>query len=145
MSDLAEVRRFWPWMRPPHVDYLGHKDYQCDRRGVHYLAHQHQGQWWVSVVNWHSRPWSEVFVDDDGYRIGGGDTIAEAMAAAGFGVRKAGMFRKLRLFLAGENKAPWNPEDWKPHKTQLQSRQRPCKGVRLGKGRRAQAAKGRRG
>jgi hypothetical protein len=124
-------------MRPPHVDYLGHADYQCRRRGVHYLAHQHQAQWWVSVVNWHSRPWSEVFVDDDGYRIGGGDTIAEAMAAAGFARRPKGGHAKRRAMLALS--ARLHP--MLPGKTRipLAYRQRPRKGVRLGKRRRDDA------
>jgi hypothetical protein len=124
-------------MRPPHVDYLGHADYQCRRRGVHYLAHRHQSQWWVSVVNWHGRPWSEVFVDDDGYRIGGGDTIAAAMAAAGFAKRPKGGHAKLRAMLALS--ARLHP--MLPGKTRipLESRQRPRKGVRLGKRRRDDA------
>lgn len=160
MLDLAEVRRFWPWMRPPHVDYTGHADYQCRRRGVHYLAHQHQAQWWVSVVNWHCRPWSEVFVDHDGYRIGGGDTVAEAMAAAGFGVRPKG-WRAIDRKGRTEASRAWQKGPWSDYcRVPPQSRQRPRKGVRLGKrGRRlalaaslgearelvAQAAKGRRG
>jgi hypothetical protein len=119
-------------MRPPHVDYLGHKDYQCRRRGVHYLAHQHQAQWWVSVVNWHCRPWSEVFVDDDGYRIGGGDTIAEAMAAAGFGERKHDEYARNR-----QHKSRWVTEFQRGEgglfsMTPLAYCQRPRKGVRLG-------------
>lgn len=133
MNDLQEIRQFWPWMRPPHVDYLGHHDYQCIRRGVHYLAHQHQAQWWVSVVNQHSRSWSEVFVDDDGHRTGGGDTIAAAMAAAGFAERNWTGYRQKR---------PWWRQARETHrletgevidKTLLESRQRPRKGVRLGK------------
>ncbi len=145
MRDLAEVRRFWPWMRPPHVDYLGHADYQCRRRGVHYLAHQHQGQSWVSVVNQHGRPWSTVFVDDDGYRIGGGDTLSAAMAAAGFGAREPDKYARQR-----KQKSRWVTESQRGEgnlfsMTPLQSRQRPRKRARLGKARRAQAAKGRRG
>ena len=143
MSDLAEIRKFWPWMRPPHVDYLGHADFQCRRRGVHYLAHQHQSQWWVSVVNWHGRPWSEVFVDDDGYRIGGGDTIAEAMAAAGFAKRPKGGHAKLRAMLALS--ARLHPMLTGKTRIPIAYRQRPRKGVRLGKGCRARAAKGGRG
>ena len=158
MTDLQEIRRFWPWMPPPHVDYLGHKDYQCRRRGVHYLAHRHQAQWWVSAVNQHSRSWSEVFVDEDGYRIGGGDTIAAAMAAAGFAQRPIGRYRETfnqyadRLNDKAMRYRAWHDRRYRDKPIMpladackrhddgtrlwpvlLESRQRPRKGVRLGK------------
>lgn len=136
MSDLQEIRRFWPWMPPPHVDTDGYHTYTAERRGVRYLVHQHQAQWWLSVCNSGSRSWSEVFVDEDGYRIGGGDTIAAAMAAAGFAEREKGFFAEYNQV----DTAVWlrvtkRHADKYAGRTRIppQSRQRPRKGVRLGK------------
>ncbi len=116
--DLAEVRRFWP--KAVELDFCGPLYVARPvRRHELTIAESADGSWflhdWRGGCAYHKAP-----------------TIAAAMAAAGFVARKVGMHRSLRLFLQAENRHPWNPEDWKPRRTPLQSRQRPRKGVRLG-------------
>lgn len=127
-TTLNEVRRYWPWMGPAHVDTEGHFDYQCVRRGVRYLLHICDGQWWVSIRDEYTRRRSAVFVDEDGYRLGGGDTVAAAMAAAGFGERKKGPCAE-----RNRQESYWSlPGGYDPF-VKLEGRQRPRKGVRLGR------------
>ena len=134
MRDLNEVRRFWPkaakW-------YLFTDIYIAKPVAQHKISiSQHSnGSWYVT--RYQSKPLRCQFFD--------GHTIAAAMAAAGFGVRKPDKYARQR-----EQLSRWVAELQRRNgdlfsMTPPQSRQRPRKGVRLGKGRRAQAAKGGRG
>ena len=128
MSDLAEVRRFWPkaakW-------YLFTDIYIAKPVAQHKISisRHSNGSWYVT--RYLSKPlrWRCQFFD--------GDSIAAAMAAAGFGVRQEGPYAERK-----RQQHYWRfPNGFDPF-VKLDSRQRPRKGVRLGKERRAQAAKG---
>ncbi len=143
MRDLAEVRRFWPWMRPS--DWFGDRRAFWARtvRGVQVSVAFHGPVLWspgwysVSVFDSRSRRWSKSsprsgndFFDD---RVGVGPTIAAAMAAAGFGKRKHDEYARNR-----QHKSRWVTEFQRGEgglfsMTPLVYRQRPCKGVRFGK------------
>ena len=146
MDDLAEIRRFWPWVRAK--DQKPHGFYLRNRRGI-YLGigygeaiFQFPAGWWIWVQDerdWRERrrnPWSGAnFYTPAGVRH---PTIAAAMAAAGFGERKRGEFAErrhrwlttrfgaLRLWGFAPTLSGYEP-------VKLESRQRPRKGVRLGK------------
>jgi hypothetical protein len=142
-SDLAEVRRFWPWMRPS--DWFGDKRAFWSRtvRGVQVTVAFHGPVLWspgwysVAFFDCRSRRWSKSsprsgsdFFDD---HTAVGPTIAAAMAAAGFGVHKPDKYARQR-----QQKSRWVAELQRRNgdlfsMTQLESRQRPRKGARLGK------------
>lgn len=130
MRDLAEVRRFWPGATV--LDFCGPL-YVARPVRWHWLtiAESFDGGWFLSDWRDGGPELSAV------YR---GPTIAAAMAAAGFAKRPKGGHAKRRAMLALS--ARLHP--MLPGKTRipLVYRQRPRKGARLGKGRRAQAAKG---
>jgi hypothetical protein len=132
MNDLAEVRRFWPNAGRRYL--LG--DCYIARPVEHFMlgaVRSNDGSWSVTrYYNGLIRP-----------RHFDGPTIAAAMAAAGFAKRPKGGHAKRRAMLALS--ARLHP--MLPGKTRipLVYRQRPRKGVRLGKGCRARAAKGGRG
>jgi hypothetical protein len=155
MSDLAEVRRFWPWMRPSN--WFGDKRAFWSRtvRGVQVAVAFHGPVLWspgwysVSFFDSRSRRWSKSsprsgndFFDP---HASVGPTIAAAMAAAGFGERKPDKYARQRKQLSRWVAECQRGEGDFFSMTQPEYRQRPRKGVRLGKARRAQAAKGRRG
>jgi hypothetical protein len=121
MNDLAEVRRFWPNAGRRYL--LG--DCYIARPVEHFMlgaVRSIDGSW--SVTRYYDgliRP-----------RHFDGPTIAAAMAAAGFGQRKPDKYARQR-----QQKSRWVAElqhrlDDLFSLTQLQSRQRPRKGVRLG-------------
>lgn len=111
MSDLAEIRRFWPRatclpLSDGRLAWIPEKLCLIDLRVTK------AGNY--AVVRHDPRDAWEV--------VGFGDTIAAAMAAAGFGRRLPGIH------------AIWRRGDATAIK--LESRQRPRKGVRLGKAKR---------
>ena len=120
MRDLAEIRRFWPRAVRSWDGYIYSFHPLKDARLA--LVNRPAGVWCLA-----DKRGAKVWTRHER------STIAAAMAAAGFAARKVGKWRSLRLFLEAENRHPWNPDDWKPYKTPLQSRQRPRKGARLGK------------
>jgi hypothetical protein len=137
MRDLAEVRRFWP--KAAEIDFCGPLYVARPvRRHELTIAESLGGGWFLSDWRDGGPELSAV------YR---GPTIAAAMAAAGFARRPKSKFRNQdkRAKYCGQILFPSSRV--KPFKTftPMESRQRPRKGVRLGKGRRAQAAKGGRG
>jgi len=112
--ELQQVRRYWPRARYAGYDWHG---WQSDAEpGVLYMRYSSERRWW--------RKRYELCLDEEqgGWRvtdsnrdqIGRGDTIAEAMRAAGFGVRPLGIM--------GRDPA-----------RVLADRQRPRKGARLGR------------
>ena len=142
MSDLQEIRRFWPWVRAK--DYApGVGFYLHDRRGV-YMGASYSKAIWQFPAGWavwahdnrkwrthKSNPWSGADIE-----VGAGvrhPTIAAAMAAAGFGVRPKGWRAIDRLGRTQANKRTQQGL-WPGYcRIPLESRQRPRKGVRLGK------------
>lgn len=138
MSDLQEIRRFWPWMR--ECDWFGPRRAFWSRRyrGVQVVVAR------MDAALWAQAGWAVTFCDDrsrrrsksdpwDGNqfftaRSHKGSTIAAAMAAAGFAVKPEGKYRETNRLckvwrgISGEYVTP-----------ALVSCQRPRKGVRLGK------------
>ena len=146
MRDLAEIRRFWPWVKT--------KDQKRDRgfhprnrRGVYMGLGYSEALWkfpagwsvWVQDDrHWSARkvnPWSGSDIETEaGVRH---PTIAAAMAAAGFAERKPDKYARQR-----EQLSRWVAECQRGEgdffsMTQPQSRQRPRKGVRLGQRKRS--------
>lgn len=136
MSDLAEIRRFWPWVRAK--DQKPHGFYLRNRRGV-YMGASYSEAMWLFPAGWSVwavdgrewpaykiNPWSGSDIETEaGVRH---PTIAAAMAAAGFGVMPEGKHRETNRLckvwrgISGEYVTP-----------ALVTRQRPRKGVRLGR------------
>ena len=120
MSDLAEIRQFWPratttlaGVYTPTRNPLGFRSW--------YLSQKSDGEWLLS-------DWCEI---EKTFTWHAGPTIAAAMAAAGFAQRPKGGHSKRRAMLATSAKL----HPMLPGKTRipLESRQRPRKKVRLGK------------
>jgi hypothetical protein len=129
MRDLAEVRRFWP---------------RATQQGLRRWVPLYGGTGLEIVFRRESDTWSVKDWRHGRVKTRNGDTIAAAMAAAGFGVRKHDEYARNR-----RHKSRWVTEFQRGEgglfsMTPLVYRQRPHKSARLGK-RRAQAAKGRRG
>ena len=142
MRDLAEIRRFWPWVKAKDQK-PSRGFYPRNRRGVYMgmgyseAIFQFPAGWWIWVQDdrdWRERrrnPWSGANVDTPaGVRY---PTIAAAMAAAGFAERKPDKYARQR-----EQLSRWVAECQRGEgdffsMTQPESRQRPRKGVRLGK------------
>ena len=171
MSDLAEVRRFWP-RATGNDDY-----YKVKVRGVSLSiwATDDYGapHWEVCVIDGRAdvakvraNRWHQLHRDNNPI----GPTIAAAMAAAGFGVRPIGRYRETfnQFQDRTQGKAirhrAWHKRKYRDGPVMLfadlcnkhddgrlmwpvllESRQRPRKGVRLGKARRTQAVRGGRG
>jgi hypothetical protein len=130
MRDLMEVRRFWP---------------RATQQGLRRWVPLSGGTGLEIVFRRGSDTWSVKDWRHGRVKTRNGDTIAAAMAAAGFGQRKPDKYARQR-----QQKSRWVAECQRGEgdffsMTQPEYRQRPRKGVRLGKARRAQAAKGRRG
>jgi hypothetical protein len=118
MSELAEVRRFWPGATA--LDFCGPLYIaRPAKRHKLTLAKSSDGTWYL--CDWRG---------SSGFACEFGPTIAAAMAAAGFAKRPKGGHAKLRAMLALS--ARLHP--MLPGKTRipLAYRQRPRKGVRLG-------------
>lgn len=124
MGDLAEIRRFWPMA--VNVRLFGHKICVQPSKGSKFtLTKPHV--WWC-IADQRGGLW----------RYYERSTLAAAMAAAGFGERKRGEFAErrqrwlttrsgaLRLWGFAPTLSGYEP-------VKLESRQRPRKGVRLGK------------
>jgi hypothetical protein len=117
MNDLAEIRRFWP-----KATWWG--------KNMHAAANGLRGLLWIERVK--AGLHRVVYVPENwGRKDFDGPTIAAAMAAAGFARRPKGGHSKRRAMLATSAKL----HPMLPGKTRipLESRQRPRKGVRLGK------------
>ncbi len=114
MSDLQEIRRFWP-----KATWWG--------KNMHAAANGLHGLLWIERVKVGLH--RVVYVPENwGRKDFDGPTIAAAMAAAGFGVRSEGKFAH-----AKRQQHYWRtPEGYDPF-VKLEGRQRPRKGVRLGK------------
>ncbi len=126
MRDLAEVRRFWP--KAAEIDFCGPLYVARPvRRHELTIAESLGGGWFLSDWRDGGPELSAV------YR---GPTIAAAMAAAGFAQRPEGYYRETTRW-----RKTWRGISGEYTTPALVSRQRPRKGVRLGK-RRARTAKG---
>lgn len=146
MSDLQEIRRFWPWMR--ECDWFGPRRAFWSRRyrGVQVVVAR------MDAALWAQAGWAVTFCDDrsrrrsksdpwDGNqfftaRSHKGSTIAAAMAAAGFAERKKGFFSEYNeVDTAVWMRVTKRHADKYAGRTRIQreSRQRPRKGVRLGR------------
>ncbi len=118
MRDLAEVRRFWP---------------RATQQGLRRWVPLSGGTGLEIVFRRGSDTWSVKDWRHGRVKTRNGDTIAAAMAAAGFGVREPDEYARNR-----QHKSRWVTEFQRGEgglfsMTPLQSRQRPRKGVRLGK------------
>jgi hypothetical protein len=122
MRDLAEVRRFWP--KAAEIDFCGPLYVARPvRRHELTIAESLGGGWFLSDWRDGGPELSAV------YR---GPTIAAAMAAAGFGVRKKG-WRAIDRKGRTEVSRAWQKGSWPDYcRVPPQSRQRPRKRVRLG-------------
>lgn len=141
MNDLAEIRRFWPWVKAKDQK-PSRGFYPRNRRGVYTglgyseAIFQFPAGWWIWVQDdrdWRERrrnPWSGANFDTPaGVRY---PTIAAAMAAAGFAQRPKGWRAIDRKGRTEAGKA-WQKGPWPDYcRVPPQSRQRPRKGVRLG-------------
>jgi hypothetical protein len=142
MRDLAEIRRFWPWVRAKDQK-PSRGFYPRNRRGV-YMGLGYSEALWKFPAGWNvwvtddrpwqarkSNPWSGSDIETEaGVRH---PTIAAAMAAAGFGVRPKGWRAIDRIGRTQANKRTQQGL-WPDYcRVPLQSRQRPHKKVRLGK------------
>ena len=113
MSDIQEIRRFWP-------------------KAVWWGANTHAATNWLRGLLWIERvkldSYRVVFAYPWRRRMFDGPTIAAAMAAAGFGERKKGPCAK-----RNRQESYWSlPGGYDPF-VKLEGRQRPRKGVRLGR------------
>jgi hypothetical protein len=146
VSDLQEIRRFWPWVKAKEQK-SSRGFYPRNRRGVYMglgysdAIFQFPAGWWIWVQDdrdWRERrrnPWSGANCDTPaGVRYA---TIAAAMAAAGFVERKPDKYARQR-----QQKGRWVAEvqrgegsTWSL--TQPEYRQRPRKKVRLGQRKRS--------
>ena len=126
MNHLAEVRQHWPQAKR-------------SKSGSSFWAVRNRVQLMLTSEIW------EVAIDSDvsdelPALIYIGQTIPEAMFAAGFGVRTQGLFRILNRMARNDCAGRiLSGQRIKPHAWYVapQSRQRPCKGVRLGKRKRS--------
>ena len=141
MHDLPEVRRYWP--RARYAGWNWHGWQSEDEPGVLYMRYSSERRWWRKryelCLDEEQGGWRVI--DSNWYQIGRGDTIAEAMRAAGFGRRKPGFHSMLNLKMSewhrywldtlGQNwrKLLWESGFPKTYAT----RQRPRKGARLGR------------
>jgi hypothetical protein len=119
VHDLMEVRRFWP--KATVLDFCGPM-YVARPVRWHWLtiAESFGGGWFLS-------DWRDG--DPELCAVYRGPTIAAAMAAAGFGVRPVRSYRSCRLTVDRLKQDLGITGSL----VKLQYRQRPRKGVRLGK------------
>ena len=134
--ELQQVRRYWPKARYAGWDWHGWQSE--DEPGVLYMRYSSERLWWrkrcVLCLDEEQGGWHVVDSNQD--QIGRGDTIAEAMRAAGFGVRAQGLRQVMNSLKRNDCAGRILPGPRiKPHKwfVELQSCQRPRKGARLGK------------
>jgi hypothetical protein len=117
VRDLDEVRRFWP---------------RATQQGLRRWVPLSGGTGLEIVFRRGSDTWSVKDWRHGRVKTRNGDTIAAAMAAAGFGKRKPGPYAMHNRGMAGVarawQKGPWKGYDRVPHVT----RQRPRKRARLG-------------
>lgn len=147
--ELAEVRRYWPKARYAGWNWHGWRSE--DEPGVLYRRYSSERCWWRKryelCLDEEQGGWRVVDSNQD--QIGRGATIPEAMRAAGFGVRTLGKHARERVKRAEYRQyvmgcAALGPV-WADGaarllaycQPQLADRQRPRKGARLGRRKRA--------
>ena len=138
MSELAEVRRYWPRARVLRGGYVSTHTRSGSGARVRfnwcYIGKQFVFQF--ERLHTNRRRWVTVRV------LNCGDDFPEAMRAAGFGPRTPGLYRSCnglkRNDCAGRILSACRiyPHQWF---TALADRQRPRKGVRLGERKRREA------
>lgn len=154
MTDLQEVRRYWPQFR---VEWGHHTrlDRWFDTRYNGLYMTVKDGWIWANRELRKRRrfPENRRRIKKRTYGIGAGtwrppcagegQTLAEAMRAAGFGVRAQGLRQVMNSLKRNDCTGRILPGPRiKPHKwfVELRSTQRPRKGARLGRGKRREAA-----
>ena len=135
MHDLPEVRRYWT--RARYAGWNWHGWQSEDEPGVLYMRYSSERRWWRKryelCLDEEQGGWRVI--DSNWCQIGRGDTIAEAMRAAGFGRRPLGEFasrlKRTRtvLYRRGTYRVIATI-DWPPLPVHTQ---RPRKGARLGR------------
>ena len=150
--ELQQVRRYWP--RARYAGWNWHGWQSEDEPGVLYMRYSSERRWWrkrcVLCLDEEQGGWHVVDSNQD--QIGRGDTIAEAMRAAGFGARpeyatrgyhfavwrakKVSSRKQVRLWRAGCGWSPaWLIREYErfDRLPELVDRQRPRKGARFGR------------
>lgn len=150
--DLQQVRRYWP--RARYAGWNWHGWQSEDDPGVLYMRYSSERRWWRKryelCLDEEQGGWRVIDSNQD--QLGRGDTIAEAMRVAGFGMRpeyatrgyhfavwrakKVSSREQVRLWRAGCGWSPaWLIREYErfDRLPELVARQRPRKGARLGR------------
>ena len=143
--ELREVRRYWPRARYAGWDWHGWQSE--DEPGVLYMRYSSERRWWRKryelCLDEEQGGWRVIDSNQD--QLGRGATIAEAMRAAGFGVRPLGKharelvkraeYRQQIMGYAalGPSWAAGAARLLAYYQPRLADRQRPRKGARLGR------------
>lgn len=133
--ELQQVRRYWP--RARYAGWNWHGWQSEDEPGVLYMRYSSERLWWrkrcVLCLDEEQGGWHVVDSNQD--QLGRGATIAEAMRAAGFGVRPLGEYAsrlksaRTVVYRRGTY-VVISTIDWPP---MCVDRQRPYHGARLGR------------